>query len=156
MRKGLFLLFGLLLALPAAGSADDRILRFETMFAVVPPFTGNTNPIRGVNGGGAPWALAEVKGDLRADGRLEIEVTGLVLVRTNANPQPFFRAIVSCLTSADGTSVSTTNVTTEQFVATPTGDSVIDTVVALPTPCVAPIVFVTNAAGTSWFAATGF
>jgi hypothetical protein len=27
--------------------------------------------------------------------------------------------------------------------------------VSLPSPCVAPIVFVTNAGGTSWFAVTG-
>jgi hypothetical protein len=156
MQKGLFLLVGLLLALPAAGSADDRILRFDTMAGVVRPFTGPTNPIRGVNGGGQPWKLAKAKGDLRADGRLKIDVEGLVLVSTGLNPSAAFRAIVSCLTTADGLTVTTTNVTTLQFPATPTGDSEIEAVVTLPSPCVAPIVFVTNAAGTSWFAATGF
>jgi hypothetical protein len=156
MQKKVFLLLGLLLALPAAGSADDRILRFDTMVGVVRPFTGGTNPIRGVNGGGQPWAIAEAKGDLRADGRLEIEVTGLVLVSTGLNPSASFRAIVSCLTTADGLTVTTTNVTTAQFPASPTGDSEIEAVVNLPSPCIAPIVFVTNAAGTSWFASTGF
>jgi hypothetical protein len=156
MQKGLFLLVGLLLALPTAGSADDRILRFDTMVGVVRPFTGATNAIRGVNGGGQPWAIAKAKGDLRADGRLKIDVEGLVLVSTGLNPSATFRAIVSCLTTADGLTVTTTNVTTLQFPATPTGDSEIEAVVTLPRPCVAPIVFVTNAAGTSWFAATGF
>jgi hypothetical protein len=156
MRNRLFLLVGLLFALPAAGSADDRILRFDTMVGVLRPFTGPANPIRGVNGGGQPWAVARAKGDLRADGRLEIEVEGLVLVSTGLNPSAAFRAIVSCLTTADGLSVTTTNVTTQQFPATPTGDSDIEAVVTLPSPCIAPIVFVTNAAGTSWFAATGF
>ena len=156
MRKRLFLLIGLLLALPATGSADDRILRFDTMVAVVRPFTGAANPIRGVNGGGVPWSLAAAKGDLRVDGRLKIEVEGLVVTSSGVNPAAAFRAIVSCLTTADGLAVTTTNVTTQQFPATPTGDAEIEAVVSLPSPCIAPIVFVTNAAGTSWFAATGF
>jgi hypothetical protein len=155
MRKGLFLLVGLLLALPAAGSADDRILRFDTMVGVVRPFTGATNAIRGVGGGGQPWAIAEAKGELRVDGRLEIEVKGLVLVSTNQNPAATFRAIVSCLTTADGLTVTTTNVMTDEFPATVDGDSEIEAVVSLPSPCIAPIVFVTNAAG-RWFASTGF
>jgi hypothetical protein len=155
MRKGLFVLAGVLLALPATGSADDRILSFDTMAAVVRPFTGAANPIRGVNGGGVPWAIAEAKGELRADGRLEIDVQGLVVVSSGVNPAAAFRAIVSCLTTADGLTVTTTNVTTQPFPATATGDAQIEAVVTLPSPCIAPIVFVTNAAGTSWFAATG-
>jgi hypothetical protein len=155
MRKRLFLLVGVLLVLPAAGSADDRILRFDTMVGVVRPFTGAANPIRGVNGGGVPWALAEAKGDLRADGRLKIDVEGLVVASSGVNPAAAFRAIVSCLTTTDGLTVTITNVTTLPFPATPTGDSEIEAVVNLPSPCIAPIVFVTNAAGTSWFAATG-
>ena len=79
---------------------------------------------------------------------------GLVLVSTGLNPSAAFRAAVSCLTN-DATTVSTVNLVTEQFPATPTGDSEIDADVSLPSPCVAPIVFVMNAAGTSWFAVTG-
>jgi hypothetical protein len=155
MHKGFSLVLCLLFALPVASSADDRILEFDTMVGVVRPFTGATNAIRGVNGGGQPWAVARATGELRADGRLEIAVEGLVLVSTGLNPAAAFRAIVSCLTTADGVTVTTTNVMTEQFPATPTGDAVIEAVVTLPSPCIAPIVFVTNAAGTSWFAATG-
>jgi hypothetical protein len=156
MHKRFFLVLGLLLLLPAAGSADDRILRFDTMVGVVRPFTGAANPIRGVNGGGVPWALAAAKGDLRVDGRLQIEVEGLVVATSGVNPQANFRAIVSCLTVDAAGNPVTSNVTTGQFPATPEGDSEIRAVVVLPSPCIAPIVFVTNAAGTSWFAATGF
>jgi hypothetical protein len=159
MQKRLLLLVGLLLALPAAGSADDKILQFDTMVGVVAPFTGATNAIRGVGGGGQPWRLDEARGELRVDGRLEIEVKGLVLVSTGQNPAATFRAVVSCLTpgkDAQGNLVAaTTNVTTNEFPATVDGDSEIEAVVALPSPCIAPIVFVTNAAG-RWFAATGF
>ena len=156
MKKVCSFVLCLLLASPVVSSADDRILRFDTMVGVTGPFRGAANPIRGVNGGGAAWALEEAKGELRLDGRLEIEVKGLVVVNTGVNPQPNFRAIVSCLTIDAAGNAVTSNVTTGQFPATPTGDSEIETVVVLPSPCIAPIVFVTNANGTSWFAATGY
>jgi hypothetical protein len=138
------------------GGGGDKILEFDTMVGVDGPFRGAANNIRGVNGGGAPWRLTEAKGELRTDGRLEIRVRGLVLVSTGLNPQANFRAIVSCLTTdPTNTVAATANVTTDQFPATTTGDSDIEAVVTLPSPCIAPIVFVTNAAGTSWFSATG-
>jgi hypothetical protein len=73
------------------------------------------NPIRGVNGGGLPWVLDEAHGRLRANGRLKIEVKGLVLANQvpvpenlrGTNPVASFKAIVSCLSTTDG---SATNV----------------------------------------------
>ena len=35
------------------------------------------------------------------------------------------------------------------------GDAKVATTLDLPSPCVAPIVLITNATGTSWFAASG-
>ncbi len=37
----------------------------------------------------------------------------------------------------------------------PGGDADVETKVALPSPCFAPIVFVTNPAGVGWFAVQG-
>jgi hypothetical protein len=139
-----------------SGSGSDKILEFDTMVGVSVPFTGGTNPIRAINGGGVPWVISTGKGELRADGRLEIEVRGLVIPnRDPGNPQANFRAIVSCLTTDSAGNAAISNTVTEAFPATPDGDSDIETVVNLARPCIAPIVFVTNAAGTSWFAATG-
>jgi hypothetical protein len=145
---------GLIAQTSAASSSGETVLEFKTMVGVDGPFRGATNAIRGINGAGAPWRIDEVNGELRTDGKLEIEVEGLVLVSTGLNPAVAFRGAVSCLTS-DGTTVSTVNLVTEQFPATPTGDSKIEANVSLPSPCVAPIVFVMNAGGTSWFAVTG-
>lgn len=164
MRKQVAFVVSLLLAMPATGLAgsqkgrrgEDKILEFGTMVGVAGPFRGSANNIRGVNGAGAPWTIADVNGELQADGRLEIRVQGLVLVSTGVNPVSSFRAIVSCLTTdASGTAAATSNVVTDPFPATPAGDAEIEAFVALPTPCVAPIVFVTNPGGTVWFAATG-
>jgi hypothetical protein len=145
---------GLIAQTSAASSSGETVLEFKTMVGVDGPFRGAANAIRGVPGAGAPWRIDDVNGELNADGKLEIEVEGLVLVSTGVNPAVAFRGAVSCLTS-DGTTVSTVNLVTEQFPATPTGDSKIEANVSLPSPCVAPIVFVMNAGGTSWFAVTG-
>jgi hypothetical protein len=137
-----------------AGSADSAtILETDTMVGVVVPYTGTANPIRGVNGGGVPWAISEAKVELLADGRLEIDVEGLVLVSTGANPVTTFRGLVSCQTIDMGAAV-VQNVSTDPFPASPTGDSRIEATLDLPEPCIAPIVFVTSPGG-AWFAATG-
>lgn len=166
MRKRLWLLPALLLMLPATGQARDddggKILEFDTMAGVVRPFTGGTNRIRDIAGGGIPWVLTSAKGELRTDGRIEVRVRGLVLAegaRAGTNPVAEFKAIVSCLTvGQDATGalvVATVNRSTGTFPASITGDSDIEDTVSLPSPCIAPIVFVTSPTG-SWFSATGF
>jgi hypothetical protein len=139
----------------AVSGGDSRsVLKFDTMAPVVVPYTGATNAIRGVPGGGLPWRLDSATGRLRANGRLQIDVEGLVLVSTGANPIATFKGVVSCL-STDSTGAPTTvNVSTDAVPATATGDAEIDATVALPSPCFAPIVFVTSGGG-NWFAVTG-
>jgi hypothetical protein len=160
MKKFMAVLAGVVavaaIAVTAAVSSGDgrTVLKFGTMAPVVPPYTGTTNPIRGVNGGGVPWKLASAEGKLRADGRLSIDVMGLVLVSTGVNPSPTFRGVVSCL-SSDATGAPTSvNVSTDPVPATSTGNAEIEAKVALPSPCFAPIVFVTSGGG-NWFAVTG-
>jgi hypothetical protein len=137
------------------------VLKFETLAPVNGPFVGTTNPIRGVNGGGLPWQIAKGQGQLRADGSLEVDVEGLVLLNgapvppalRGTNPVPAFKAVVSCLTTVNG-AATTSNISTAAFPATSTGNAEIKADVALPTPCFAPIIFVTSPSG-AWFAVTG-
>jgi len=144
------------IAVTAAVSGGDgrAVVKFNTMAPVVAPYTGATNAIRGVPGGGVPWQLDSASGRLRADGRLEIDVEGLVIVSSGVNPSPVFRGLVSCLSSDAAGNPTTVNVMTDPVPATTTGNAEIDARVALPNPCIAPIVFVTSGTG-SWFAATG-
>ncbi|MBL1130360.1 MAG: hypothetical protein D8M54_17910 [Chloroflexi bacterium] len=144
---------------PVASARQPKILEFDTMVGNTQAFTGDTNPIRGINGGGLPWSLTSAKGELKTNGRLEINVQGLVLAagpNAGSNPIANFAAIVSCLTG-DG---DVLNVATGTFPATTGpasqggGDAKIETVVSLPQPCIAPIIFVTSPGG-AWFAATG-
>jgi hypothetical protein len=168
MRKTLVLVLGLAvlaaLAVPALGlgGGDGRkVLDANVLAPVTEPYTGAANPIRGVPGGGLPWELKSGDANLRADGQLHVKVRGLVLARrapVPANLQgtiPFTQlgAIVSCQTTTNGTA-TVTNVSTKLFDVTPRGDGHLDTSVALPSPCFAPIVFVTAPTG-AWFAITG-
>ena len=142
-----------------ATAKEPKILEFDTMVGLPQAFTGAQNPIRGINGGGLPWAISSAKGELKASGKLEITVQGLVFAagpNVGKNTVANFRAIVSCLKSDGGVE----NVTTGLFPATlgaavdGGGNAKIETTLALPQPCIAPLVFVTSPTG-AWFAATG-
>src|SRR6266496_1018738 len=76
---------------PDAGALDGGVqgtmLDFHTMTPVSAPFVGSSNPIRGVNGGAQPWVIGHGDGTLRADGEVEVSVSGLVLANDPAVPQ---------------------------------------------------------------------
>jgi hypothetical protein len=141
----------------SASGPSDKVVKFERMAAVVPPWTGATGvAIRGLHGGGLPWSMESGVGQLRANGRLHIEVEGLIIPARGDNPISAFRGVVNCLTPDSPT--DGVNLVTDPFPATTAGDATIDATVDLPETCVAPIVFVTNGTGSApgaWFAATG-
>lgn len=145
----------------SASAKETKILEFDTMVGTTEGLTGalSQGPLRGVSGGGLPWTLTSAHGELTSSGKLEIRVIGLVLAagaNTGSNPSPVFRGLVSCVLS-DG---SVQNILTEPFPASTGpassggGNAKISTMVALPHPCIAPIVFVTSNGG-AWFAVTG-
>ena len=157
LASALALLLVVQVSLVSAGGGP-RILEWDAMVGVPAGLTGaqSQGPLRGINGGGVAWALTEGRGELRLDGHLEIEVDGLVVASSGSNPLAVFRALVSCVTATGAVE----NILTDAFPATTGlassggGDSEIETQVALPSPCIAPIVFVTSNGG-SWFAVTG-
>ncbi len=144
----------------ASSHKDRTVIEADVLVGVSRPYTGAANAIRGVPGGGRPWVIAQGEIKLKASGRLKVEVEGLVIdpnepiAAAGTNPAGPFKATVSCLsTDAAGLAV-TKNVSTDTFPADLAGNSEFETTVMLPSPCIAPIVFVGNAGG-SWFASTG-
>ncbi len=165
MRKLRLLAVGLILfglGLPVQGVSQEEaagraIVEFKSLASVTGPFVGSSNPVRGVPGGGIPWMIADGRGSLKSDGKLEIHVKGLVLAAgslAGTNPIPFFRGLVSCMVINGTGNPDVVNVSTETFPADSSGDSDIDAKVELPTSCFAPIIFVTSPGG-AWFAITG-
>jgi hypothetical protein len=138
-----------------AQAAEDgggiALVKFHTMAPVTGQFVGATGTaIRGLHGGGLPWALRSAQGELSADGWLRVQVKGLVLAAgpsSGTNPIPTFRAIVSFETLPP--------IFTEAVPATTDGDADINTHVELPHPGFAPIIFVGPGTNAVWFAVTG-
>jgi hypothetical protein len=152
-------------ALSAKSSPPPRILSFDHMYAVDGPFLGDAHSIRGVAGDELPWTIERsAKGSLDTNGRLRIQVRGLVFTddpevppeNRGKNDETTFRGLVSCVTEVSDTEVGIANVMTEGFPATPEGNSTIDAFITLPNPCVAPIVFIMAGSEDKWFAVTGF
>ena len=100
-----------------------------------------------VVGGGSPWVLDEGHARLFADGRLDVEVEGLVLASNGTNPVASGHVIVTC---NGGPAATTANVT-----FSPDGNADVEATVSLPSPCLAPAVFFTTATD-RWLAVTGF
>ena len=166
MRRRLWALGAILAALlivaaiPAAvGGSGKTILRGQTLVGVPTAFTGTRAPIRGVNGGGVPWVLDFGRVELSQGGFVSVKVKGLVIdpnaasAAAGTNPSPVFRVLVSCLNATAGID----NVLSDPFPATTglgAGDAEAELQLAIPDPCIAPIVFVTSNGG-SWFASTG-
>jgi hypothetical protein len=135
----------------AEDSGGIAVVKFHTMAPVTGQFVGGSGtPIRGLHGGGLPWALSAAQGELSADGRLRVKVKGLVLAagpNSGTNPIPTFRAIVSFETLVP--------IFTAAVPASTDGDADIDTHVDLPHPGFAPIIFVGPGTNAVWFAVTG-
>jgi hypothetical protein len=149
-----------LLVVPALGlgSGDGRKVLEARVLAPLPAqytprAAGTAGTIRGVPAAGAQWSIGDAEADLRSDGRLELNVEGLIVTVLGTNPLGQFKAIVSCQSIVNG-APAVTNVTTDGFTANTAGDAQTETNVDLPTPCLAPIVFVTTPGG-SWIAVTG-
>lgn len=147
----------------AEATSDSRIISFETMYGVDEGFVKN-KAVRGVEGDELPWAVGSAAGSLTVGGHLTVSVRGIVFTNDEEvppelrgiNDEPTFRALVSCLLSEKkGKKISTVNVTTAPFPATPTGDSDIDAQIQLPADCVAPIIFIISGTEDHWFAVTG-
>jgi len=166
-RRLSLLALGAIVALLVASQAlaatpnGPKLLKWDVMVGVPAGLTGAQSqlPLRGLSGGGIPWVLSSGEGSLSATGKLHIEVEGLVLASgasAGTNPINMFRGLVSCVTGTG----TFDNILTDPFPATTGpasaggGNAEIDAVVTLPSPCIAPIVFVTSPGG-SWFAATG-
>jgi hypothetical protein len=143
----LLLLAGLLLVLGAASvstaSARGRSTFSSTMTGL--PTSGLV--VAGVTGAGLPWTIAQGSATLTSDGRLHVEVQGLVLTSNGTNPVASGKAVVSC----GGTQVAIT----DAVPFSDQGNATVNAVVSLPSLCLAPAVFFTNGTG-KWFAVTGF
>lgn len=143
LALALTLLLALTVSVASTATAGGRRVLDSTMAGL--PVANAV--LYGLTGGGLAWSIDEGRVQLFANGRLHVEVQGLVLTSTGANPVTSGKAILTCA----GVQVAETG--TVPFSGT--GDATIDTVISLPALCQGPAVFFTSATS-RWFAVTGF
>jgi hypothetical protein len=131
-------------AIPTFADEKGNLTDFSSMTAIA---VKNT-VVRGITGGGVPWAITSGTGTVSQKGVVDVTVKGLVIPSLGGiNPIPKFEATVSCVTP-DGI----TNRSTGGFDANMAGDSHIHATIDLPRPCKDPIVFVALFPTGRWFA----
>lgn len=165
--KKMFVFIACLAFLGVASATDNgnrgqdgrTIFEFDRLTTVVSPFTGTANPIRGIAGGGTPWQIASAHAELKSNGEIEVNVRGLTLVSSGANPVANFAVILSCQSRDAAGAPTVVNLVAGTTPATTTGDAHFEGTVTPPSPCIAPIVFVAAPAAANaarWLAISGF
>ena len=170
MRRRFLALATLLAALaltatvPAVtGAKTEELLKVQGMVGVPTGLAGATGAIGTINGAGLPWVIGPAKAVLSVDGTFELKFNDLLFDPSAANvpanlrgtnTQATMQAGVSCLTTT-GVRVAALTGTFPVTTGTGAGDGSVEATLTLPSPCIAPIVLITNASGLSWFAAAG-
>ena len=174
MRIVTLLTVGLLGLVLSLARADDTLVKFDGGIGVDPvsnapgpgavAATVTRNIVRGVQPPGAPWVIAELKAEVKDDGRITVDGRGLVF----AAGDTIGTALV--LTPTGGTAASLNVFATlicenvAPFVERNTspvplpanGDFKINDVLSPPPPpasCATPVLLIRNAPSGSWFAA---
>lgn len=158
-----FLLF-IGMVVPLSATADDSLVRFKGGIGVIPVSSGvgqaatavvvNRNIVRGVQPAGQIWVIADLRADVRADGRIRVDGQGLLLgggnnIGKNANARVL--ATLICEAAAPFTE---RNTNPAGVALEPDGDFSIDDVLTpAPLDCASPVLLIRNAANLGWFAA---
>jgi hypothetical protein len=136
-------IFGTAAAAAASHSRQPghRETRSEVLRAALAPSVPTDPAIFGAAPGGAPWKLRHGRALLATRGRITVDVQGLVLTTTNANPVPDLAGSVYC-----GGMIAAT---TAPVPFSTTGNAKIRATVSLPAFCPAPAILLSPATGSS-------
>lgn len=119
----------------AAGAAADDLGFFSSIFGSNPGMT-----IAGVPSGGAAWVINRGVATLNGEGRLRVDVRGLVLPVAGNTPGPV-TAVAASVVCGD-----TVAATTDSVALSREGDAEIHAKVSIPSPCLGAVVLVRIAA----------
>ena len=161
------LLFVITLGLtPLGATADDSLVRFDGGIGVDPVagIASNgpaLNVVRGVPPGGFPWVIKRLRADVSADGRVHVDVRGLILAGGNVigtNGGQRVLAMLFCGAPGPGGSLGTATAHSSDLAGVPldpNGNVEIDDVLmpAPPSPCDNAALLIVTPGNHHWFAA---
>ena len=165
MKKALVFLLFVVGLFPLSAMAADTLVKFQGGIGVIPVSsapgpalvaeTVNRNIVRGVQPPGQIWVIADLRADVKADGRIRVDGRGLLLgggnnIGGNANASVFATLICEAVAPFTERNTNVAGVPLE-----PNGDFRIDDVLnpAPPDDCASPVLLIRNANGQAWFAA---
>jgi hypothetical protein len=137
------------------GGDDGRHREVSVLETTLAPSSPTDPVLHGVSPGAAPWALRHGEATLRRDGRLRVNVRGLVLPGApgNGTPGPVTTVSASLHCGADTAAVGTT----PSAPISRAGDARMRGTLTLPAKCLAPVVLVhPNGNAAAYIAASGF
>ena len=120
---------------------DEPLVGLDTALTVV----------AGVTGAGHAWSIEEGNAKLFSDGRVLVNVEGLLLFPEGTQPAANVRVAVSCNGGATADDIVRSDPVP---LSQPEGDMHFNQRLTLPSPCLTPVIFVTSLGG-GWFATTG-
>ncbi len=145
-------------ALASAPGSSGVLFTDNSMVGSTPGMT-----VRGVAAGGAPWVVSQALVQLDRNGRLHVDIQGLLISKPGSpfdgttGPVTGVRASLTC----EGLNVVSSSAVVP---LDSNGDAKINQMVTLPTSCVGPIILIQIGSTTSnpgptlgpWIASTGF
>ena len=147
MRNIFVLAVALGFALPVA--ADDRLAAFQGGIGSQPLRAGAlTNDVNGVQPGGRPWVISDLRADIRTDGRIRVDGRGLLLAGGNNVGRPGIQDVHARLFCG------TVPHNSPAVRVEANGDFRIEGELTPlpPTDCATPVLLIVSAGG-NWFAA---
>jgi len=121
--------------------------------APVSPFV-KLNTVRGVSPAGALWTIRSLKAEWKNNGHISVEGRGLVLAGGNSIGSPdSVTSVVAAFFCGSGSTTPLETIPAIPLNAAGDFKFNADGFSAPPVPCVAPVLLILNASGSSWFAA---
>jgi hypothetical protein len=166
MKQAALILLALgVLVGPVRAQDGDFLARFDGGIGVIPAATGagaanadgtlpnvKLNIVRGVFPGAGPWRIADLRADIRTDGRIKVRGRGLLLASSNSIGQNANQSVFATLICEAAAPFVEHN-TTFTVPLEANGDFRIDdTLTSVPSGCPSPVLLIRNAGGV-WFAA---
>jgi hypothetical protein len=166
MKTAAVMVLALGLVAPILAHERDLLVRFEGGIGVIPAQNGagpvnqdgtfpnvKVNVVRGVQPGGGPWRIADLRADVDTDGRIRVRGRGLLLASGNSIGQNANQRVFATLICEATAPFVERNTDVAGVPLDVDGDFRIDDVLnPAPSDCASPVLLIRNTGGV-WFAA---